>query len=413
MGNLTNRYLEWFENEILSKPTQDPMGKPYWSYDDIINVAIQQKLILDSDEDHYKFKADLTNHVSSFIKNNNFFIITNISQRLITSLIDSPGYPFICMIFPLIIQLFFYWTFRLAIYFEALSPQNNTQIFISAYWSGWLGIAVFFAILMIAVPAVVAFVFLYFNKNKSLRCRYLYNLLLANVHGYNDQLYDSGAIIDFLNSRYRFNLPKDPFRAWKEPFFKRNGEFWIIGFNGKRICLGLRKHEFYEQLAFLLSRPGESFYCLNLEKPHTEADTDEEDEQVLIQNQENKKIAKGLFKSKGSNIADLKTYLADLEESKDDAFSLGNIEKMEQLEDQIDQLKHFMNTNFTKSGEPKDIDPGIQKIRNTIKKRIERIIEDIEPYHPELSAHLTQYVTRGYNLCYHPPPGSEPWDIKY
>jgi hypothetical protein len=60
MVNLTNRYLEWFENEILSKPTQDPLGKPYWSYDDIINVAIQQKLILDSGEDHYKFKARMS-----------------------------------------------------------------------------------------------------------------------------------------------------------------------------------------------------------------------------------------------------------------------------------------------------------------------------------------------------------------
>lgn len=411
MGALINRYLDWIEKELLSKPSQDTLRKPYWSYDEILHVALQHHNGSDFDEKSYTFEVDLTNRVNSFVRNNNYFIVTNIRKRFVTDFIESPGLPFICMLFPLTVQLVFYWILRLGIHFKVLNPPNNTQIFFSAYWVGWMGIGIFCAILMIAIPAVLAYIFLSINKNKSPRCRYLHNIATANITGFNDQLYESDTIIDFLNSNFRFNLPKDPFRVWREPFFKRNGEFWIIGFNGKRICLGLRKNEFYEQLAFLLSRPRESFSCLDLEKAPAETHTNEYKAQIKPQSNDSNKSKQ--HANEQFNYNELIEYANDLEYEKTEALSSGNTGEWEKLDDQISKVKAFIKENYTKTGEPKDADPGLEKIRNTIKKRLERIFDDIEPYHPELAGHLRQYVTRGYNPGYNPPPDSEPWDIKY
>jgi ArsR family metal-binding transcriptional regulator len=237
------------------------------------------------------------------------------------------------------------------------------------------------------------------------------NHLMSDIQfrGYTTDLFDSETVIDFLNSRFSLKIEKDPFRVWKEPFFKRNGDFWIVGYMGKRICL--KEKTGYEAMAFLLSRPNEEFRCTLFVKAHPEdSNNNTPIKEGSSSFDENDTIAQKIRSNKldkNGVVSLLNIYI----DGREDARSVGKTQDVVEYNEKIKELEQYIQETYTKSGEEKPPRDNATKARDAIKKAIDRCITELKKDHPFLAEHFAKTITRSYSLSYRPPEEIH-WDIQ-
>lgn len=247
----------------------------------------------------------------------------------------------------------------------------------------------------------------YRSKSPGERLKYL--LSDAKIRGLTNNLYESESIIDFLNARYALKIGKDPFRVWNEPFFKRNGDIWIVGYMGKRLCL--KEKAGHPIIAHLLSRPNEEFPCTLFGKANPDdidTDTSLKVEPDRFDEYDN------FYQQVRGQKADknkMEASLSLLMECREDARSDGQTDEAIRYTDQIEMMERYIRETYTKSGEEKPPRDISTKARDASKKAIERCISDVKKENPFLAEHLSKNITRSYSVSYHPPQEIH-WDVQ-
>jgi hypothetical protein len=237
-----------------------------------------------------------------------------------------------------------------------------------------------------------------------------FNYLLSDIkfRGLHDNLFIADNVIDFLNARYSLKIEQDPFRVWKQPFFRRNGEYWIAGYAGKVVCL--QNGVVNEVLAALLNEPHQDFNCLAFEKGDPDKvdkikhHADEKDSGFVAT------IAKLDKEGVDADFIDRSIELLKLEREQalEDATSM---RAADEIESRIDQLERYRSRTFTKAGKLRAHNDATTAAARQ-KKRFQRLIDDLKAIHPVLSNHLNQSVKTGSTLTYRPPEEIH-WDVRF
>lgn len=247
-------------------------------------------------------------------------------------------------------------------------------------------------------------------QSKTTRGKLKYLLTDAKLRGFMEGFYESETVIDFLNSRYSLKIEKDPFRIWKEPFLRRNGDYWIVGYMGKRVCL--KNQKIIETIAYLLSSPEKSFNCSDFTKVNPENINDEKsvpdhDGDVMdYKKNKNEMIQNKVDRKKAKEILEM------LEADMVNARESGDADKLSSLQDNVIHLKQYIRETFSRDGNEKAPRDQAEKSRDSQKKAIERFIKGLKNDHPFLAEHLRKSIERGYNLVYRPPEEIH-WDIRF
>jgi len=258
------------------------LAEPYWSLDDIIDLAIVSKFAIDLEledeysDEIYSFAIDIINDVYDISRNNNFSIIPSVdNNNKYVSFIFSYKHEIIVsmiIVATCFYQLFvYYFSIIFELTFNYFNPNLNTASLtgIPRYQLSWL-MALIFPVILIFIEIENKIK----DKDRKSGCKtskdlFEYMIDKAKHDGLTSQFYESDAVIDYFNNKYKFYLPRDPFRVWKDPFFKRNGDFWIIGFQGKRVCL--KDAAVMEPIAYLLRSPNKEFYARDFVKGDDDA----------------------------------------------------------------------------------------------------------------------------------------------
>jgi hypothetical protein len=201
------------------------------------------------------------------------------------------------------------------------------------------------------------------------------------------------------------NIPKDPFRVWKEPFFKLNGEFWIVGFQGKRVCLGNDK--ITEKIAYLLSNPNKEFSALDFIKGAnvpTENGTNDYDKEREYQKYKSEMISKGLDKRKTEELINLlSTQIEGADGSSPDIIL--------ECKNKIELLNRYIKESFTINSREKPIRDNSILAQESTEQAIKRFVNKLKKVHPPLAEHL-KCIRKSSTFNYRPPDDIK-WDVRF
>lgn len=402
-------------SNIVESDVQKLLQEPYWSLEEIISVALFHKLSgqaqsdLGSEID--QFKADMTEDVINAIFDRTIAPVdlTKISRYSHFFEGTNPifGFSLLCVI-AIVLQKSFD---TLPVMRRMLQPGHDARYFgqdtiLSFTFSG------------IVAALMVCLLFYGYRTIKNLSCKTpqdKIDFLMADakLRGLTEQYFISDNIIDFLNVKYRLNIPKDPFRVWKEPFLKRNGAIWIIGFMGKR--LSIKHYVVLEKIAYLLGHPNKEIHSYefikpdpdNLGKNHkskTVQDSDELDTDYIEFKRE-----KGTYKNlTRKNAEELLAY---------DKENLLQAKECDQTEDilhyssQIKMWEKYIEETYTRRGAERPPADSATKDADNLKREINRFITTVGKLHPAFAEHL-KYIKKEPIFVYN-PPDSITWDIRF
>jgi len=254
--------------------------------------------------------------------------------------------------------------------------------------------------------------------------KHSYAVFRSELFGMSEEQLESDSVIDYLNSRFQLALPKDPFRIWPEPFFKRNGEVWIMGFEGKRFSLRVDKgtQDTYERIACLLQNPDKDVSCFELAyKFHGEIKVEAEARDVSGEH-----VAPSSWEPKFSNYThdqlndakkELKKQINDATE-RDDLFENAikndaSRMELEKLEKQYKEISNYLNGTYDKNGQERGPRSESSKATETVRKGVNRFINRVRKFHPDLAEYLDKSISYGKGLVAYRPPDEITWDIQY
>ena len=396
-------------------PAVDILSKPYWHFHEIVDLAVSRRFMEDSEnnraEEIAKFKVHLLRDLNEAI----------LSRVVVpVDLVKAEGW--------------------LARNDHLLEPGKILGLALAAITLGYVGQRVlssspevlkefkkgydpshFFVDLLVRqlvgtvlIAVIVWLAFLVVRgakaRSKTTRGRIEYLMSDAEIRGFTDQLYESESVIDFLNKRYSLKIGKDPFRVWQEPFFKRNGDMWIVGYLGKRLCF--KEKAGHEAIAYLLSRPGEAFDCRLFVKGNPDDIGKGQVNESGSTNFDEYAAFCQKIRAEKSDKQAIESMLQFLNEGLEETRSDGRTEDVDRYTDQIKMLERYLHETYTKGGEEKPPRDDATRARDAIKKAIERCIGDFKKDHPFFAEHLSKNITRSYSLSYNPQEEIR-WDVLY
>ncbi|MGK2905956.1 MAG: hypothetical protein ACSLFH_06365 [Desulfuromonadales bacterium] len=390
-----------------TKSPQLLLNSPYWSFLDAVEIGAWKKF--DKQDtgnlDQLVFRAEL---ISALMKGIRKGKISRLKKdRDFYGLdLDSP------------IGKFLKWSFLLlipAIGYLILA-SNSVDFLFQKDPSRVIFVSLFFAPYLLHAVSGSAWIAWHFASGKLARKakdKHSYAVFRSELFGISEEQLESDTVIDYLNAEFRLNLPKDPFRVWNEPFFKRNGEVWLVGYNRARFSLKIDRgsQDIYERIAYLLRHPyKEDISCLSLVSKGSP-------DNHFISNEpmEDDESDYTKFKSAVDDRNLPKEGIIELIDSlKKDLEIESDIEKREELEEKIKYFERYMKQTYSKSGAQKPVKNADIQARDSIKKNKERIVLKIADFSPELSAHLKNYINfSGTTVSYKPPPDPPDWDVSY
>jgi len=394
------------------------LGEPFWSLDEIIALATYKQF---GEDDHdkqsqevYEFKATLLGDLKEailcrkiapvdLVKNAHWAdrykeYLNPIRNSMILLLMTGLGY---------LLQQ--YIMSHPESYYVLFKPGQNPTNFVQG--------VLFNYVLVISIAClIISLIFLCYMalkkySSKTPKGKFEFQMEDAEHRGFCDNLYISDGVIDLLNEKYFLKIPKDPFRVWKMPFFRRNGDCWIIGYEGKAFIL--QEKTVHSQLAYLLSNPYKQFHCLELENVHPDAIgnkafTNQEWDKEEKEYETIKNKARSLKLSKSNILGLIQKLLAD----KEQALCEGKENLALEKDSQIVNLKRYAKGAFTKTGAEKNVNDMVEKAKENVNQHFKRFYRSLEKESPELVLHLRKNINLGYNPIYRPPEEIH-WDVQF
>lgn len=309
---------------------------------------------------------------------------------------------FLAVITPIIIFLLYLTVFQDApsgTLREGLSPIKAAFILVVGQVGG----------MTFVIPTgVIAWLVIQERRAKTPEKKLKYIEELAGVYGADDELFDTDSAIVFVNKSYKFNIPRNPFRVWPEPFFKKNGDFWIIGFAGKQLLLRTDKKTLdrNERIAYLLSRPYEQIPC-NLLVARGLPDADMPIQEVTEDSSYLQ--AKQYVKDKGVTCEKLNDEIKCLEVKIQASRKVGNSrEENEYADKREDLLRLLKEMASEKTGhKPKG------NAQETFEQNRKALMKDTKEKLPEFSEHIRKSIRFSTGSVTYNPPEPMTWDVEY
>ena len=190
-------------------------------------------------------------------------------------------------------------------------------------------------------------------------------------------------------------------------WFLREGEDWTLGYEGTTVRLRDAKGLAY--LARLLADPGRELHVADLaaitERPARRTSGDEDgaltvraglgDAGEVLDEQ-----AKRAYKQR----------LTDLQEERDDAVAIGDVERAARAEEEIDFLTRELTAAYGLGGRARKAADSGERMRKAVTNRIKDSLTKIERVHPSLGRHLGNSVRTG-TFCSYNPETPVQWQI--
>jgi eukaryotic-like serine/threonine-protein kinase len=195
--------------------------------------------------------------------------------------------------------------------------------------------------------------------------------------------------------------------------FRKEGEFWTVGYDGRRFRLKDSKGLGY--LAHLLRHPSAEFHVLDLVGGFaSQRDQDET-------NQEAHGLSRGDgdLERAGIHVASLgdagemldeqakvayRRRLSDLREGLEEAKELGNVERAERVEQEIDALTRELSRAVGLGGRNRRAASASERARQTVTKTIRAVLDRIAENDSTLGDVLSRCIRTGTFCSYRPEP---------
>jgi tetratricopeptide (TPR) repeat protein len=176
--------------------------------------------------------------------------------------------------------------------------------------------------------------------------------------------------------------------------FRREGDYWTIGFAGE--TCRLRDIKGLHYLASMLRRPGQEFHALELVT----------------------QIPRGAEQSAGEPLLDAKAKaaykrrLCELRAELAEAERINDLGRSEGLRREMDSITEQMSAALGLGGRDRPMGSDAERARQAVTKSIKAALTRIEASNPALAHHLSLHVKTGY-LCSYVPDPVQPiaWDV--
>ncbi|BCR03069.1 hypothetical protein DESUT3_01380 [Desulfuromonas versatilis] len=383
------------------------MNQQFWSFDEIVEVATSncpEGSAGNTEYDISKFKATVADTVLKAARDGRIARI-KANKRGVLFDPDNPNHEMLANLgrgaFPLAMLAFFYLLAEMA-------PDGFLKEGISPVKAAFVTVTLPLGFFFLVPPFISIWFTLQSRRAKTPGAKLKHTMNLADFHGAREDLYDSDNAICFLNQQFKLNIPRDPFRAWSDPFFRRNGDIWIVGFEGKQVLLRSDKktQDRNERIAHLLRAPFKDFPCEQLvskglpetDMPLHEKDVDDGFSQL-----------KSNIGERGLTLSQVEAAAKELQARVERAQSEGNIELLDELKGQHQHLTRYLEES--RKGKP-DRSAGI-RARDSLKKNKEALVKDVLGRNPELGEHLKNYINFSGTSVSYRPPDDVTWDIEF
>ena len=186
-------------------------------------------------------------------------------------------------------------------------------------------------------------------------------------------------------------------RAAQQGIFRKEGEYWTVGYGGKAFRLKDTKGLGY--LAHLLRHPGAEFHVLDLVggiASQREEDETSQSVQGLPRGDEDLEKAgihitslgdAGEMLDEQAKVA-YRRRLSELREELEEAKELGNVERAEQAEEEIDALTRELSRAVGLGGRNRRAASASERARQSITKTIKAVVERIAQSDAALGEYL-------------------------
>jgi tetratricopeptide (TPR) repeat protein len=203
--------------------------------------------------------------------------------------------------------------------------------------------------------------------------------------------------------------------------FRKEGEYWTVGYSANPFRLKDTKGLGY--LAHLLRHPAIEFHVLDLFGGiASQRDEDESNHSVqgLPRGDENLEMA-GIQITRLGDAGEMlddqakfayRRRVSELREELEDAKEVGNVERAEQAEQEIDALTKELSRAVGLGGRNRRAASASERARQTITKTIKAVVERIAQSEPKLAEVLSRCIKTG-TFCSYQPDSESPivWEF--
>ena len=204
-------------------------------------------------------------------------------------------------------------------------------------------------------------------------------------------------------------------RSPEKGIFRKEGEYWTVGFGGKSFRLKDTKGLGY--LAHLIRHPANEFHVLDL----VGGIAGERDEDETGQSGRGLPRGDEALQKAGMHVAGLgdagemldeqakaayRRRLSELREELEEAKELGNVERAERAEDEIDSLTRELSRAVGLGGRNRKAASASERARQSITKTIKAVLERIAESDAGLGEILSRCIKTGTFCSYQPDPDS-------
>lgn len=193
--------------------------------------------------------------------------------------------------------------------------------------------------------------------------------------------------------------------------FRREGEYWTIGFAGRSFRLHETKGLQY--LARLLSEPGREFLALDLAREADVASapgfgTDRAD---FGNDQQLDGASPGPALDEHAK-SEYRTRLHELQEELDEAEAWGDAERAERARTEMDFLARELGRAVGLGGRDRVSGSATERARLSVTRAIRLVMKRISAHNRALGNHLEASIHTGTYCAYRPDPGlAVNWDV--
>jgi AAA ATPase-like protein len=199
----------------------------------------------------------------------------------------------------------------------------------------------------------------------------------------------------------------------EQAIFRKEGEYWAVGYGQKSFRLKNTKGLGY--LAHLLRHPAAEFHVLDLAAGVAGQREDDETNQSVRrlprgdQDLEKAGIHIGSLGDAGEMLDEqakvaYRHRLSELHEVLDEAKEVGNVERAEKAEQEIDTLTSELSRAMGLGGRNRRASSASERARQSISKTIKSVVERIAQSDARLGDIFSRCIKTGNFCCYQPDP---------
>ena len=191
--------------------------------------------------------------------------------------------------------------------------------------------------------------------------------------------------------------------------FRKGGEYWTLGIDGR--VFQLRDAKGLAYVAHLLRYPGTEFHVLDLAAGISDTSGGDDTERMPQGGEDLQKagIHVGRLGDAGEVVDDqakraYRRRLAELRQELDEAKEVGEIDRGEQLEDEIEALNKELSRAVGLGGRNRRAASGSERARQSVAKAVKTTLTKIAQVDSTLGAILSRDIRTGTFCSYRPDP---------